>query len=324
MKILVTGGAGFIGSNFINYWLKNHPDDEIVNVDKLTYAADTTNIDTNLINDNYSFVKGDICDTSLMDKLVKESESVINFAAESHVDNSIQSPEPFLRSNYFGVFSLLEAVRKYDVRFHHVSTDEVYGSLSLNSTESFNEDSKYNPRNPYSASKAAGDFLVKAYFNTYGIRATISNCGNNFGPNQHPEKLIPKSILLALSGKTIPIYGNGKQVRDWVFVEDHCVALDLILKNGKFGETYLVSSKNELNNLELVKKILDMLSVNHSVIRFVEDRPGHDVRYSMDSGKIESQLGWRPKFSFEEALKRTVEHYTINMNKYLGKLAPST
>ena len=324
MKILVTGGAGFIGSNFINYWLKNHPEDEIVNVDKLTYAADTTNVDTSLINDNYTFVKGDICDTSMMDKLVKESESVVNFAAESHVDNSIQSPEPFLRSNYFGVFSLLEAVRKYDVRFHHVSTDEVYGSLSLNSTESFNEDSKYNPRNPYSASKAAGDFLVKAYFNTYGIRATISNCGNNFGPNQHPEKLIPKSILLAVSGKTIPIYGNGKQVRDWVFVEDHCTALDLILKKGEFGETYLVSSKNELNNLQLVKKILDMLSVNHSVIRFVKDRPGHDVRYSMDSGKIESQLGWRPKFSFEKALKMTVEHYKTHLENYLGKLYSPT
>ena len=217
MKILVTGGAGFIGSNFINYWLRNHPEDHLVNIDKLTYASDPANINANLINDNYSFVRGDICDMKLVDQLVKDSDSVINFAAESHVDNSIQSPEPFIMSNYFGTFSLLEAVRKYDARFHHVSTDEVYGSLSLESADSFNENSKYAPRNPYSASKAASDLLVKAYVNTYNVRATISNCGNNFGPNQHPEKLIPKTILSALSGKTIPVYGDGKQVRDWVF-----------------------------------------------------------------------------------------------------------
>ena len=195
----------------------------------------------------------------------------------------------------------------------------MYGSLSLESADSFNENSKYAPRNPYSASKAASDLLVKAYVNTYNVRATISNCGNNFGPNQHPEKLIPKTILSALSGKTIPVYGDGKQVRDWVFAEDHCIALDLILKKGRLGETYLVSSKSEFSNLELVEKILDMLSVERSLIRFVKDRPGHDVRYSMNPEKIETELGWKPEFSFEEAMKMTVDHYRMNLSRYLGK-----
>ena len=259
MRLLVTGGLGFIGSNFINYWISNHPDDEIINVDKVTYAANFDNI-SEPDNRNYRFVKADINDKKVMEELVASSDTIINFAAESHVDNSIASPEEFLKSNYMGVFNILELVRKYDKRFHQVSTDEVYGSLPLGSHDRFDENSCYNPRNPYSSTKAAADHLIRAYVNTYGIKATISNCSNNFGPNQHPEKLIPKTIINALSNQRIPVYGSGKQVRDWIYVEDHCIALDLILHNGRIGETYLVSSENEMSNIEVVNKILSILN----------------------------------------------------------------
>ena len=315
MRLLVTGGLGFIGSNFINYWLSNHPDDHIVNVDKVTYAANFDNIDKSY-NENYRFVKADISDRKVMEELISTSDTVINFAAESHVDNSISSPEEFLKSNYMGVFNILELVCKYDNRFHQVSTDEVYGSLSLDSHDRFDENSCYNPRNPYSSTKAAADHLIRAYVNTYGIKATISNCSNNFGPNQHPEKLIPKTILNALSGQRIPIYGSGKQVRDWIYVEDHCIALDLIIHNGRIGETYLVSSENEVNNLDVVNMILDILDAPYSLIEHVNDRPGHDKRYSLNPGKIQKELGWSSRNNFKDALKRTITHYQENIHKY--------
>jgi dTDP-glucose 4,6-dehydratase len=315
MKLLVTGGLGFIGSNFINYWLSNHPDDHIVNVDKVTYATNFDNIDKP-DSENYRFAKADINDRKVMEDLISTSDAVINFAAESHVDNSIFSPEEFLRSNYMGVFNILELVRKYDKRFHQVSTDEVYGSLPLDSRDRFNENSCYNPRNPYSSTKAAADHLIRAYVNTYGIKATISTCSNNFGPNQHPEKLIPKTILNALSGLKIPIYGNGKQVRDWIYVEDHCRALDLIIHNGRKGETYLVSSENEINNLEVVNMILDVLGEPNGLIEHVTDRPGHDKRYALSPEKIRKELGWSPRNNFEDALRKTIKHYRENVYKY--------
>ncbi|MGC8618782.1 MAG: dTDP-glucose 4,6-dehydratase, partial [Thermoplasmata archaeon] len=276
MNLMVTGGLGFIGSNFINYWMREHPEDSILNVDKVTYAANYSNI-LNPENRNYRFVKADIADGKAMEDLSRGMDAIVNFAAESHVDNSISSPRQFLLSNYMGVFSLLESARKNDIRFHQVSTDEVFGSLPLDSIEIFNENSPYNPRNPYSATKAAADFLIRSYVNTYGIKATISNCSNNYGPNQHPEKLIPKTVLNALSGRNIPIYGNGEQIRDWIHVEDHCRAIDLILKHGRIGETYLVSARNERRNIDVVKTILDMLGASTNLIEYVTDRPGHDV-----------------------------------------------
>ena len=248
--------------------------------------------------------------------LIASSDTVINFAAESHVDNSIASPEEFLKSNYMGVFNILELVRKYDKRFHQVSTDEVYGSLSLNSSDPFDENSCYNPKNPYSSTKAAADHLIRAYVNTYGLKATISNCSNNFGPNQHPEKLIPKTILSALTNQRIPIYGSGKQVRDWIYVEDHCRALDLIIHNGRIGETYLVSAENEVSNIDIVNRILGILDKRDNLIEHVSDRPGHDKRYALSPEKIQKELGWSPSYNFEDALRKTIEHYRKKINKY--------
>ena len=308
--MIVTGGAGFIGSNFINYWLSGHKDDSIINIDKLTYAANPDNVRHKEFGGRYRLIKGDITDSSFISKTVKDSDVIVNFAAESHVDNSIASPAQFLTSNYMGVFSLLESARKYDIRFHQISTDEVYGSLPLNSPEMFNENSKYNPKNPYSATKAAADFLVNSYINTYGIRATISNCSNNFGPYQHTEKLIPKSISLALKNEKIPLYGNGEQVRDWIYVEDHCSAVESVLERGKIGETYLVSSRNEQRNIDVVKKILLILGKPQDLIYFTSDRPGHDVRYSINPEKLEKSTGWKPSFSFDKALELTVKMYT--------------
>ena len=313
MKMLVTGGAGFIGSNFINYWLSRHRDDTIVNVDKITYAANPDYVKHAQFERRYRLVKGDITDSDLVDLLVRESDCVVNFAAESHVDNSIASPMPFLSSNYMGVFTILEAVRKYGSRFHQISTDEVFGSLPADSMVLFNERTSYSPRNPYSASKAAADLLVRAYVNTYGIKATISNCSNNFGPNQHMEKLIPKTIMLASRDQKIPLYGNGNQIRDWIYVEDHCSAIESILLKGNMGETYLVSARNEQKNVDVVKKILAIMGKSDSLIEYVDDRPGHDVRYAIDPAKIERELGWRHKFDFGKALELTVRHYIGNM-----------
>jgi len=308
LKLLVTGGAGFIGSNFIHYWLKKYKKDEIINLDKMTYAANPKNLE-GLPEDRHKLIVGDIADGQLVNKIVKDVDAIVNFAAESHVDNSINNSEPFIHSNIVGVHVLLETARKYEKRFHQISTDEVYGSLPLNSTKKFNEHTPYNPRNPYAATKAAADHLVMAYVNTYKINATISNCSNNFGPRQHPEKLIPKAITNALQGKPIPIYGNGTQVRDWIYVEDHCSAIDLILKKGEAGEKYLISVENEQHNIDVVKSILKILNKPNSLIQYVADRPGHDVRYALDPKKIK-ELGWKPRYKFDEALKNTVEWYS--------------
>jgi len=307
LKLLVTGGAGFIGSNFIYYWLKKYKKDEIINLDKMTYAANPKNLE-GLPENRHKLIVGDIADAELVNKLVKDVDAIVNFAAESHVDNSINNSEPFIHSNIVGVHVLLEATRKYEKRFHQISTDEVYGSLPLKSTKRFNEHTPYNPRNPYAATKAAADHLVMAYVNTYKLDATISNCSNNFGPRQHPEKLIPKVITNALQNKPIPIYGNGMQVRDWIYAEDHCSAIDLILKKGEIGEKYLISAENERHNIDVVKSILKLLNKPQSLIQYVTDRPGHDVRYALDPKKIK-ELDWKPKYKFDGALKNTVKWY---------------
>ena len=321
MKLIVTGGYGFIGSNFILYWLKKHKKDEIINVDKLTYAADPDNLKDLDKKANYTFINGDIADKEFVERTFKDADAIINFAAESHVDNSIKDSSLFISSNIVGVHNILETVRKTGIRFHQISTDEVYGSLPLNSKEKFNENSKYNPRNPYSATKAAADFLVKAYYNTYKLPVTISNCSNNYGINQHPEKLIPKTILNAYLDENIPVYGNGKQIRDWIFVEDHCSAIELIIQKGVYGETYLVGENGEKRNIEVIRTILKTMKKPDSLIKFVGDRPGHDVRYAIDSRKIQKELKWKPKFSFEKGIKITIEHYLKNKERYLKKMS---
>ena len=314
IRLMVTGGLGFIGSNFINYWLKNHPGDYILNVDKCTYAANFDNIDWHLSQKDYEFVKEDICNEERMLQLSKDVDIIVNFAAESHVDNSISDASAFLRSNYFGVYSLLEAARHNNIRIHQVSTDEVFGSLTNESEESFNENTRYDPKNPYSATKAAADHLVRAYVNTYGIKATISNCSNNFGPNQHEEKLIPKTISLALKGKKVPIYGTGKNIRDWIYVEDHCSGIEAVITRGRPGESYLIGARNERTNIEVVKLILDHLNVSKDQIEFVEDRKGHDFRYSIDPSKVEKELKWKPAYGFDDGLSLTIEFYKDRMN----------
>jgi dTDP-glucose 4,6-dehydratase len=320
MKLIVTGGYGFIGSNFILYWLKKHKKDEIVNVDKLTYAADIDNLKDLDEKANYTFVNGDIADKEFVERTFKDTDTIVNFAAESHVDNSIKNSSLFISSNVIGVHNILETVRKTGIRFHQISTDEVYGSLPLNSKAKFNENSKYNPRNPYSATKAAADFLVRAYYNTYKLPVTISNCSNNYGSKQHPEKLIPKTILNAYLDKGIPVYGNGKQIRDWIFVEDHCSAIEKIIQKGKYGETYLIGENGEKKNIDVIRMILKTMNKPESLIKFTEDRLGHDVRYAIDSRKTQKELGWEPKFSFDKGIKITIEHYLKNKDRYLKKM----
>lgn len=316
MKLLVTGGAGFIGSNFILYWLKNHTGDAIVNLDKLTYAGNLENLKSVEKNLLYSFVHGDICDTKLVSSLMKDIDIVVNFAAESHVDRSILDPAPFIKTNIEGTYVLLEAALKNGKkRFHHISTDEVFGSLDLNSKEKFNEDTPYNPHSPYSASKAGSDHLVRAYADTYGLPITISNCSNNFGPYQFPEKLIPLTITNILEQKKVPVYGDGKYVRDWLFVEDHCEAIDRIIRKGRIGETYLVGGLTEdIPNIEIVKRILKIMGKDETGIEFVKDRPGHDRKYAIDWTKTNKELGWSPKTGFNDALTRTVQWYRQNQD----------
>ncbi|MBX8632493.1 MAG: dTDP-glucose 4,6-dehydratase [Thermoplasmata archaeon] len=313
MNVLVTGGAGFIGSNLLHYWSREHPEDRITCLDKLTYAGHLESIRDIIDDGRIEFIRGDICDERIVSETVKGKDIIIHLAAESHVDRSISAPDVFIRTNVLGTLTLLEAALKCDVgRFHHVSTDEVFGSLSLDSNEKFNEDTCYRPRSPYSASKASSDHLVRAYVETYGLNATISNCGNNFGPFQHPEKLIPRSIALLLEGKKVPLYGDGLNVRDWIFVEDHCSAIDTVISRGKRGETYLVSGRNELSNIELVRRILRLLDMGEDRIEFIRDRPGHDRRYAIDDTKIRSELGWHPSRGFDEALRETVDWYRRN------------
>lgn len=316
MNLLVTGGAGFIGSNFILYWLDKYPQDKIINLDKLTYAGNLENLKSVEKNENYQFVRGDICDPQIVNSLIKNYSIsiIIHFAAESHVDRSILDPAPFIKTNIEGTYVLLEAALKNGkIRFHHISTDEVFGALPLYSKEKFNEKTPYNPRSPYSASKAASDHLVRAYSITYGLPVTISNCSNNYGPYQFPEKLIPLAITNLLEGKKVPIYGDGLYVRDWLYVLDHCRAIDLIIHRGKIGETYFIGGLTEdVSNLELIKKILKIMDKDESMIEFVKDRPGHDRRYAIDWSKIKKELGWQPTVDLETGLKMTIDWYQKN------------
>lgn len=312
MRILVTGGCGFIGSNFIHYILKTYKDISVINVDKLTYAGNLENLSELSHSPRYHFIRGDIAEASLMEELIhKEVDAIVNFAAESHVDRSIEDPDAFIRTNVFGTFVILEALRKVfpekKIRLIHISTDEVYGSLG--ETGAFTEDMPLRPNSPYSASKASSDMLVRAYNKTYGIPAIITRCSNNFGPYQYPEKLIPLMISNAMEEKELPIYGDGMHIRDWIYVEDHCRALDRVLHLGRDGEIYNIGGKSERSNLSVAKTILDILGKSHSLIRFVSDRPGHDRRYAIDFSKIERELGWRPEVSFEEGIQMTIEWY---------------
>jgi len=316
-NILVTGGAGFIGSNFVLYWLQKYPQDKVVNLDKLTYAGNLANLEAIKDNSQHVFIKGDITDRPLVDKILRENaiDTIVHFAAESHVDRSILDPSPFIKTNIEGTYVLLEAALKYGHirRFHHISTDEVFGSLSLNSGTKFTEDTAYDPKSPYSASKASSDHLVRAYAETYKLPITLSNCSNNFGPFHFPEKLIPLAITNILEGKKVPVYGDGLNVRDWLYVEDHCRAIDLILEKGQEGETYLIGGlTKDIPNIKIVKLILKLMGKNEDLIEYVADRPGHDRRYSIDWNKIHTELGWSPQFTFEEYLAKTIDWYKTN------------
>lgn len=312
MRLLVTGGAGFIGSNFIYHILEKYPDYEVINLDALTYAGNLENLKGLEGNSRHRFVRGDICDSELVEKLVNEVDVVVHFAAESHVDRSILDSAAFVRTNVIGTHSLLEAAKKAgNKRFHHVSTDEVFGSLSA-TDPAFSETTPYDPRSPYSASKAGSDHLVRAYFHTHGLPVTISNCSNNYGPYHFPEKLIPLVITNLMEGKKVPVYGDGLNVRDWLFVQDHAKAIDAIIHNGKIGETYCVGGNGEKTNLEIVKTILKLLCRDESWIEFVEDRKGHDKRYAIDFSKIQKELGWQPEVSFEDGIAQTVKWFQEN------------
>ena len=325
MNILVTGGAGFIGSNFLNLYTPAQNRHSFINLDKLTYAANLLNLEKIAGLANYRFIRGDIADSACIDALFEEYEPdlVFHFAAESHVDRSIIGPGAFIETNINGTFNLLEACRKYwgqkkDKLLVHISTDEVYGSLGK--TGLFTEQSPYDPSSPYSASKAAGDHLVKAYHRTYGLPAVITNCSNNYGPYQFPEKLIPLIIINALEGKPLPVYGRGENIRDWLFVEDHCRALWTAAEKGRPGETYNIGGNSEVKNIDVVKKICRFLAEEtgekagyyHGLITYVTDRPGHDLRYAIDSARIKSELGWQPQETFEEGLRKTVRWYLDN------------
>ena len=313
MKLLVTGGAGFIGANFILYWLEKYPDDYIVNFDKLTYAGNLESLKSVADNPRYSFVKGDICEASAVDPLVTECDVIVHFAAESHVDRSISGPAVFVKTNVIGTQVLLDAAVKHKKRFHHISTDEVFGSLSLDSTEKFNESTRYDPHSPYSASKASSDHFVRAYHMTYGLPVTISNCSNNYGPFMFPEKFIPLTIINAMQNKKVPVYGDGLYVRDWLYVTDHCRAVDMIIQQGTIGETYCIGGlTDDINNLSVVKKILHIMGKDESLIEFVKDRPGHDRRYAVDWSKMKRDLGWAPAHDFDTYLEKTVEWYRNN------------
>jgi len=311
MKVLVTGGLGFIGSNFIRYILDKYSDVEVINVDALKYGSNPANLRDIESDERYSFVKGDISDYELMADLVRDVDVVVNFAAESHVDRSISNPYSFLQSNVIGVFTILEAIRKNnpEAKLVQISTDEVYGDVMEGS---FKEEDRLKPSSPYSASKAAADMFVLAYVRTYGLYAMITRCTNNYGPYQFPEKLIPKTIIRATMNLKVPVYGTGKNVRDWIYVLDHCEAIDLVMREGEKGEIYNISSGEEKTNLEVVTEILKIMGKDENLIEFVEDRPGHDLRYSLDSSKIREELCWKPKYSFKEGIRKTVEWYLQN------------
>jgi len=314
MKVLITGGAGFIGSNFIHYWLEHNPNDEIVNLDALTCAGNLENLRDIENNQHYKFVKGNICDFALVNDLVKGVDLIVNFAAETHVDRSILSSDEFIKTNVLGTQILLDAAKNNgNIRFHHISTDEVFGALGIDSPK-FNEKTPYDPRSPYSASKAASDHLVRAYFHTHGLPITISNCSNNYGPYQFPEKLIPLFITNLLEGKKVPVYGEGKNIRDWIYVDDHNMGVELIIKKGKIGETYCLGGNNERANIEITKDILNLLGKGEEMMEFVPDRKGHDLRYAIDFAKANKELGFVPQVDFTAGLQKTIDWYKNNQN----------
>lgn len=337
--ILVTGCAGFIGSNFVPYFLEKYPNYNLVNIDLLTYAGDLENLKECENNPKYKFIKGDICNRELIEFIFTEYDiqGVIHFAAESHVDNSIKNPGVFVQTNVNGTYALVDVAKKYwmdkpfvykskynNARFHHISTDEVYGTLSLDPNDLFTEDTPYSPNSPYSASKASSDMIIRAYHETFGLNTVITNCSNNYGPKQHDEKLIPTIIRNALEGNPIPIYGDGKNVRDWLYVLDHCKGIDLVYHNGKTGETYNIGGRNERTNLQIVDRITTILDEQvpkpnfsyKSLITFVEDRAGHDRRYAIDASKLENELGWKADENFDSGIVKTIEWY---LGKYNAK-----
>ena len=320
-NIIVTGGSGFIGSNFVHYVYNNFPNVHITILDKLTYAGNQNNVKS-ILGDRVELVVGDIMDKELVDKLASKADAIVHYAAESHNDNSLNDPSPFIYTNFVGTYTLLEAARKYDLRFHHVSTDEVYGDLPLREDlpghgelpgEKFTEDTKYNPSSPYSSTKAASDLIVRAWIKSFGIKATISNCSNNYGPYQHIEKFIPRQITNILSGIKPKLYGNGKNVRDWIHTNDHSSAVWTILNNGKIGETYLIGANGEKNNKEVLELILKEMHMPNDFYDHVTDRAGHDLRYAIDSTKLYKELNWKPKYTnFEEGLRQTIQWYIDN------------
>lgn len=316
MKIIVTGGAGFIGSNFIFYMLNKYENYQIVCLDKLTYAGNLSTLTSIMNHPNFRFVQGDICDRTMVDQLFKQEQPdmIVNFAAESHVDRSIEEPEIFLKTNIIGTAVLMDACRKYGIkRYHQVSTDEVYGDLPLDRPDLFfTEETPIQASSPYSSSKAAADLLVLAYYRTYQLPVTISRCSNNYGPYQFPEKLIPLMIVNALADQLLPVYGKGINVRDWLYVEDHCKAIDQIMHYGKEGEIYNIGGHNERPNIEIVRTICKELGKPETLIHYVRDRKGHDMRYAIDSTKIQNELGWKPQIDFEDGIKKTIQWYLTN------------
>jgi len=312
MNILVTGGAGFIGSNFVHFITREHPDWQITVLDALTYAGNKKNLE-GLDPAKVELVVGNICDEQLVDRLVSETDAVIHYAAESHNDNSLKNPRPFLDTNIIGTYTLIEAARKHNKRFHHISTDEVYGDLELDDPRKFTPDTPYNPSSPYSSTKAGSDLLVRAWVRSFGLQATISNCSNNYGPYQHVEKFIPRQITEVLEGRKPRLYGSGEQVRDWIHAEDHSSGVLAILEKGKIGETYLIGADGEKDNKHVVELILKLMGKDETDYEHVNDRPGHDMRYAIDSSKLRAELGWAPRFTdFEAGLKSTIEWYTQN------------
>lgn len=316
MRLFVTGGAGFIGANFIHHWMENHPEDHVVNFDALTYAGNLENVAALQSNPHYHFVHGDIRDAQTVKEALQGADIVVHFAAESHVDRSILGPEAFLSTNVMGTFTLLEAARSLGIqRFHHISTDEVFGSLELGTEAKFNEHTPYDPRSPYSASKAGSDHIVRAYGETYNLPYTLTNCSNNYGPYHFPEKFIPLAITNILEGKKVPIYGDGKNVRDWLFVTDHCRAIELVLLHGKVGQTYCIGGlRGDVSNLEVAQMIARLMGKDESVFEYVPDRLGHDRRYAVDWTKIHNELGWEPSVTLEEGLRQTIQWYQHNMS----------
>lgn len=312
MKILVTGGAGFIGSNFVHYIYRERPDWQITVLDALTYAGNKANLDS-LDPQRVALVIGDICDEKLVDQLFADSDTIVHFAAESHNDNSLANPRPFLDTNIVGTYTLLEAARKHNKRLHHISTDEVYGDLELDDPNKFNETTPYNPSSPYSSTKAGSDLLVRAWVRSFGVQATISNCSNNYGPYQHVEKFIPRQITEILEGRKPKLYGSGENVRDWIHTEDHSSAVLTILEKGKIGETYMIGAEGEKNNKLVVEMILELMSKSKDDYEHVNDRPGHDLRYAIDATKLKNDLGWQPKYTdFKSGLADTIKWYRDN------------